>query len=102
MDAAAAVPPPQARPALCAIPATRGRALGARSARPYAVGANDLRAVESYKTASFIVLDANPLRDIGNTRRITSVYLRGPEIGRATIKATCLPGGTAVAVGGGE
>ena len=33
--------------------------------------------IESGKTADFIVLDANPLDDITNTRRIATVYLRG-------------------------
>ena len=35
------------------------------------------------KSADFIVLDANPLDDITNTRRITSVYLRGVTIDRS-------------------
>jgi imidazolonepropionase-like amidohydrolase len=35
------------------------------------------------KSADFIVLDANPLEDIANTRRIAAVYLRGDEIDRA-------------------
>jgi imidazolonepropionase-like amidohydrolase len=35
------------------------------------------------KTADFIVLDANPLDDITNTRRIASVYLRGAAVDRA-------------------
>ena len=35
------------------------------------------------KAASFIVLDANPLDDITNTRRIRDVYLRGEHIDRS-------------------
>jgi imidazolonepropionase-like amidohydrolase len=34
------------------------------------------------KSADFIVLDANPLDDITNTRRIASVYLRGVAVDR--------------------
>jgi imidazolonepropionase-like amidohydrolase len=34
------------------------------------------------KVADFIVLDANPLEDITNTRRIRAVYLGGTEIAR--------------------
>jgi imidazolonepropionase-like amidohydrolase len=34
------------------------------------------------KSADFIVLDANPLDDITNTRRIASVYLRGAVVDR--------------------
>jgi imidazolonepropionase-like amidohydrolase len=33
------------------------------------------------KSADFMVLDANPLDDITNTRRIAKVYLRGEEVG---------------------
>jgi len=39
------------------------------------------------KSADFIVLDANPLEDITNTRRITAVYLRGKEVNRAALSA---------------
>jgi imidazolonepropionase-like amidohydrolase len=35
------------------------------------------------KSADFIVLDANPLDDITNTRRIASVYLRGAAVDRS-------------------
>jgi imidazolonepropionase-like amidohydrolase len=35
------------------------------------------------KSADFIVLDANPLDDIKNTRRIAAVYLRGAAVDRA-------------------
>ena len=34
------------------------------------------------KSADFIVLDANPLDDITNTRRISAVYLRGAAVDR--------------------
>ena len=39
------------------------------------------------KGADFIVLDANPLDDIRNTRRISQVYLRGKQVDRAAMKA---------------
>ena len=39
------------------------------------------------KEASFPVLNANPLDDITNTRRIFTVYLRGKEVDRPALKA---------------
>lgn len=39
------------------------------------------------KSADFIVLDANPLENIANTRRINKVYLRGQEVDRAGLRA---------------
>jgi imidazolonepropionase-like amidohydrolase len=39
------------------------------------------------KSADFIVLDANPLQDINNTRRIAAVYLRGQKVDRAALRA---------------
>jgi imidazolonepropionase-like amidohydrolase len=42
------------------------------------------------RSADFIVLDANPLEKIGNTRRIDQVYLRGQKVDRAGLKAKWL------------
>jgi imidazolonepropionase-like amidohydrolase len=51
------------------------------------LGLDDLGTIAAHKTASFVVLDANPLDDIRNTRRIHSVYLGGIEVDRAGLKA---------------
>ncbi len=42
----------------------------------------DIGTVETGKSADFLVLDANPLDDITNTRRISSVYLRGAAVAK--------------------
>jgi imidazolonepropionase-like amidohydrolase len=39
------------------------------------------------KSADFVVLDGNPLDDIHNTRKISSVYLRGRMLDRAALLA---------------
>ena len=46
------------------------------------------------KSADFIVLDANPLDDIANTRLIDAVYLRGTMVDRERISARMLGAGT--------
>ena len=48
---------------------------------------DQLRTVAPGKSADFIVLDANPLEDIANVRKIAKVYLRGQEVDRAGLRA---------------
>ena len=43
----------------------------------------DQGTLQAGKSADFIVLDANPLDDITNMRRIASVYLRGVAVDRS-------------------
>lgn len=59
------------------------------------LGLDQLGTVASGKNADFIVLDANPLDNIANTRRISRVYLRGGEVDRATLRTQLKSGSTA-------
>ncbi len=47
----------------------------------------DVGTVDAGKSADFIVLDANPLDDITNTRLIDAVYLRGDVVDREALRA---------------
>src|SRR5580704_982766 len=65
-------------PAQAIVAATRDSA---------AMGGFNTGMVAAGKNADFIVLDANPLDNIANTRRINKVFLRGLEVDRAGLKA---------------
>jgi imidazolonepropionase-like amidohydrolase len=52
----------------------------------------DLGTVATGKSADFLVLDANPLENITNTRRISSVYLRGAAVDRAGLRSRLMGG----------
>ena len=48
---------------------------------------SDRGTLDAGKSADFLVLDADPLSDIANTRKIAKVYLRGQELDRAALRA---------------
>ena len=67
---------------------TPAEAIVAATSRPAELmGLTDLGTLAVGKTASFIVLDANPLDDIRNTRQISAVYLRGVALNRRALTA---------------
>jgi imidazolonepropionase-like amidohydrolase len=64
------------------------QAIVAATSRPAeALGLKDVGTLDEGKYADFIVLNANPLDDIRNTRQIASVYLRGAKLDREALLA---------------
>jgi len=68
---------------------TPAQVIVAATSRPAEfLGLPDRGSLKPGKRADFLVLDANPLDDIRNTRRIAGMYLAGAEIDRAALKAS--------------
>ncbi len=72
--------------AAAGIPASEVIAMSTRRAAEV-LKLNRLGMVAVGKSADFIVLDANPLDDITNIRKISAVYLRGQAVDRAAMRA---------------
>lgn len=69
--------------AVCGVSAV----VAASSSRPAEyLHLDSLGVIAPGKSADFLVLDANPLDDIRNTRRIASVYVQGNEVDRAALR----------------
>ena len=66
--------------------------MAATSVNARILGLDDLGMVADGKSASFVVLDANPLEDINNSTRISRVYLRGTEVDRELLRAKFMDG----------
>lgn len=52
------------------------------------LGLNTIGSLVLGKSADFLVLEANPLDDITNTRRIVKIYIKGIEVDRASLRAS--------------
>jgi imidazolonepropionase-like amidohydrolase len=66
---------------------TPAQAIVAATSRPAArLGLDDMGTLAPGKRASFVVLDANPLESIRNTRSISAVYLGGAEVDREALR----------------
>jgi imidazolonepropionase-like amidohydrolase len=70
----------------CGVPPPETLVAATRTAAEV-VKLDQLGLVATGKSADFIVLDANPIDAIANTRKINKVYLRGQEVDRAALRA---------------
>ena len=67
---------------------TPAQVIVAATSRPAAfLGLKDTGTLAPGKSADFLVLDANPLDDIRNTRRIVRIYVKGAVVDRAALSA---------------
>jgi imidazolonepropionase-like amidohydrolase len=67
---------------------TPAQVIVAATSRPAEfLGLKNTGALAPGKSADFLVLDANPLDDIRNTRRIARIYIGGREVDRAALRA---------------
>jgi imidazolonepropionase-like amidohydrolase len=67
---------------------TPAQAIVAAAQRPAELlGIRDMGTLAAGKSADFMVLDANPLDDIHNTRKISAVYLNGKTLDRDALLA---------------
>jgi imidazolonepropionase-like amidohydrolase len=67
---------------------TPAQAIVASTSRPAeALGLKDVGVLAEGKVADFLVLNANPLDDIKNTRQISAVYLGGVKLDRDAMLA---------------
>ncbi len=57
------------------------------------LGLQDRGVIAPDRRADFLVLDANPLDDIRNSRRISRMYLAGEDVDRAALKAALMRAG---------
>ena len=73
--------------AMVAMGLTPGEAIVAATRDGAEIAKINTGLVAAGRNADFIVLDANPLESISNTRKINQVYLRGEEVPRAAYAA---------------
>jgi imidazolonepropionase-like amidohydrolase len=70
---------------------TPAQVIVAATSRPAEyLGLRDTGTLAPGKSADFLVLDANPLENIRNTRRIARIYVKGAEVDRAALRAQFL------------
>jgi imidazolonepropionase-like amidohydrolase len=73
--------------AMVAMGLTPGEAIVAATRDGAEIAKLNTGLVAAGRNADFIVLDANPLESISNTRKINQVYLRGEEVPRSAYAA---------------